>query len=213
VRTPQEREEELVSESAIAEPTFAIGGIPLAPKDHLCVFFRGRREHDRLVFPFVRAGLESGQVCYVVAPAGESAGFASAVVGGAPQNGVDPNLLQLAEPEGFYLKDGEFQPGALVETLHAWSRTTFDEGGAEFARIAADMSWAGPFVEPAFVDELIRYEAVATEWARTYPQVVVCFYDLDVFGGEVVIPIIKTHTKVWMGGAVVENPYVLPAVS
>jgi hypothetical protein len=211
--TRREREEESVSESTMAEPTFMMGGIPLAPKDHLCVFFRGRREHDRLVFPFVRAGLESGQVCYVVVPAGESAGFAAAVAGEASRKSVDPNLLQLAEPEGFYLKDGEFQPGAVVESLHAWSRTTFDERGAEFARVASDMSWAGPLVEPAFVDELIRYEATATEWARTYPQVVVCFYDLDVFGGDVVIPIIKTHTKVWMGGAVVENPYVLPASS
>jgi hypothetical protein len=148
----------------------------------------------------------------VVAPTGTSAGFASAMVGESPPDGLDPALLQLAEPEGFYLNNGEFQPGALVESLHAWSRSTFEEGGAEFARIAADMSWAGPLVEPAFIDKLIRYEMIATEWARAYPQFVVCLYDLDVFHGDVVIPIIKAHPKVWMSGAVVENPYyVTPA--
>jgi hypothetical protein len=203
---PTRGAEESVRESVMTEPV-TIGGIPLAPKDHLCVFFRGRREHDRLIFPFVRDGLQSGHVCYIVVPAGESTGFASAVVDDAPPEGLDPNLLQLAEPEGFYLNHGEFQPAALVESLHAWSHSTFDEGGAEFARIAADMSWAAPLVEPAFVDKLIRYEVTATEWARTYPQVVLCLYDLDVFGGDVVIPIIKAHPKVWMSGAVVENPY------
>jgi hypothetical protein len=197
-------EEDLVSESAMAQSVATLGGIPMAPKDHLCVFFRGRGEHDQLLFPFIRDGLVSGQVCYVVARAGGSAEFASVAL---DEGDLDATLLQLAEPEGFYLRDGVFQPAELVESLHEWSRTTFVEHGAALARVAADMSWAGPLVGPEFVDELVRYEMTATEWARTYPQIVVCLYDLDVFGGDVVIPIIKSHPKIWMSGALVENPY------
>jgi hypothetical protein len=183
----------------MAESVGTIGGIPLAPNDHLCVFYRGRRECEQLVVPFVRDGLASGHVCYVIASAGNSLGFSSATLGS--------HLLQLVEPEGFYLTDGEFRPAAPVESLHQWSRSIFEEGGAEFARVATDMSWAGSLVDQAFIDELVRYELTATEWARTYPRVAVCLYDLDVFGGDVVVPIIKAHPKAWMGGSVVENPY------
>jgi len=32
-------------------------------------------------------------------------------------------------------------------------------------------------------------------------------YDLDQFGGEVVVPIINVHPKLWMDGVVLDNPY------
>lgn len=42
-----------------------------------------------------------------------------------------------------------------------------------------------------------------------FPQVILCFYDLDLFGGDLIIPMIKSHPKVWMAGTLVENPYYL----
>lgn len=34
-------------------------------------------------------------------------------------------------------------------------------------------------------------------------------YDLDMFGGDVIVPIVRAHPKVWMNGVVPTNPYYL----
>jgi hypothetical protein len=38
-------------------------------------------------------------------------------------------------------------------------------------------------------------------------------YDLDHFGGGVVVPMIRAHLRVWLSGLVIENPYHLEALS
>ena len=35
----------------------------------------------------------------------------------------------------------------------------------------------------------------------------VCLYDLDKFRGNVIIPALKVHPKVFFGGMLLENPY------
>ena len=42
-----------------------------------------------------------------------------------------------------------------------------------------------------------------------HPQVVLCFYELDVFSGELLVDVLKTHPKVLIGGMVLDNPYYL----
>jgi hypothetical protein len=42
-----------------------------------------------------------------------------------------------------------------------------------------------------------------------YPQVILCLYDLERFGGGIVVDLLKTHSLMLVGGMVVENPYCL----
>jgi hypothetical protein len=35
----------------------------------------------------------------------------------------------------------------------------------------------------------------------------VCLYDLERFGGGIVVDLLKTHSRVLMGGMLLENPY------
>jgi hypothetical protein len=39
--------------------------------------------------------------------------------------------------------------------------------------------------------------------------VTACLYDLDRFDGDVIVPIVRAHPKVWMNGVVLTNPYYL----
>lgn len=71
------------------------------------------------------------------------------------------------------------------------------------------MSWAYPLVRPGFVRELVEYETRATSWLRPCPQVGVCMYDLEFFGGDLIVPMAKAHPRVWLSGMAVENPYYL----
>jgi hypothetical protein len=37
--------------------------------------------------------------------------------------------------------------------------------------------------------------------------VILCLYDLERFGGGIVVDLLKAHSRVLVGGAIVENPY------
>jgi hypothetical protein len=39
-----------------------------------------------------------------------------------------------------------------------------------------------------------------------YPQVILCLYDVDRFGGEIISDVIKLHSKVLVRGMIFENP-------
>jgi hypothetical protein len=45
---------------------------------------------------------------------------------------------------------------------------------------------------------------------RRHPDVVVCVYDLAMFGGETVVEIMRTHPLVIIGGIVQPNPFFIP---
>jgi hypothetical protein len=57
------------------------------------------------------------------------------------------------------------------------------------------------------VEHLIGYESELNRVTCSSPVVVLCLYDLDRFGGEVVVNVVKTHPQVLIQGILVENPY------
>jgi hypothetical protein len=59
------------------------------------------------------------------------------------------------------------------------------------------------------VHELAAYESQLNEFMPRYPQVILCLYDIDQFGGGIVVDMIKTHPKILMSSMVVENPFYL----
>ena len=54
---------------------------------------------------------------------------------------------------------------------------------------------------------LVGYESELNRVTAGSPVVVLCLYDLDQFGGEVVVNVVKTHPQVLITGILVENPY------
>ncbi|MER7661466.1 MEDS domain-containing protein [Streptomyces sp. NPDC096193] len=187
----------------------SVGGIPLAPGDHVCALHRGQEERDRLITPFFADGLYEGQACVFLVPTGEGKAFRDRLATTVPEVRRVCENLQIKPPDESYLQGGSFDGDRMLDLLYDWSHGTFSESDGTCARLAADMSWALPLVRPTFTHELIRYEARATHWLRSYPQVGVCMYDLDKFGGDMIIPLIKAHPRVWLNGTVLENPYYL----
>jgi hypothetical protein len=111
------------------------------------------------------------------------------------------------EPGDGHLRGGAFAPDVKLEGLRTWSAEAFSTPGVTFARVIIDMSWAKPLMSAQLVEDLIRSEVNVTRWVRSRDVVVLCLYDLELFGGDLLVPMIKAHPKVWMGGALVENPY------
>lgn len=70
------------------------------------------------------------------------------------------------------------------------------------------MTWA--VAEVIGTANLLRYESALNRFVPRYPQVLMCLYDLDRFGGDLLVDILKTHPKVLMGSTVLDNLYYVP---
>ncbi|WP_336048112.1 MEDS domain-containing protein [Streptomyces sp. CA2R101] len=191
-----------------------LGGVPLTPGDHICALYRGRAERDQLMIPFLAEGLSAGHTCLLlgtegdVGTEGDGGTFRDALASHAPAVGRGGNSLQIRGPDE-YLRDGNFDGDRTLARLSAWSDEMFRSHHDTCARLATDMSWAQPLVQPAFVQDLVRYEMHATRWLRSHPQVGMCMYDLEMFHSDLIVPLIKAHPKVWLNGMIMENPYFL----
>ena len=184
-----------------------LGGVAVAEHDHLCALYRGRAERDRLIFDHLEEGLRAGDSCLYVTTEGDRDGFRAALADDAPD--VDLGWLEVREPSSTYLQAGVFSSDGMLELIEDWSCKTFAREDCRFARAASDMSWALPYVRTGLMGDLVSYEARVVRWTRAYRQVGVCLYDMDLFGGDVIVAMVMSHPKVWIEGVIVENPYIV----
>jgi hypothetical protein len=183
-----------------------VNGLPASSGDHICAFVRGRAERDQLLLPFLREGVLAGDKCICIAHATDHDRIVTSVTAG----GADHGVLQMEGYESTYLRSGAFAGEDMLLFWKEWSHRTFDEEGWDFARGAMDMSWAETIgSSQSALDEFLDYEMQATRFARRYPQVALCVYDLEVFGGNVIFPVMKMHPKVLFSGILLDNPYYL----
>ena len=189
-------------EEETGRATFGVS--PLASRAHLCVFHRGRSERDALLIPFLAEGVRHGDPSLCLAADGEAETTAAQLRKAVP-DGYD--LVTLREPGSGHLRTGHFDSEVLRADLLEWSDRIFADPEVTAGRMASDMSWAEPLLSPDLLDDILRSEVNVTRWVRSRPMTALCFYDLDLFGGELIVPIVKAHPQVWMGGVLVENPY------
>jgi hypothetical protein len=64
---------------------------------------------------------------------------------------------------------------------------------------------------PGGLEAFIDYEAELNLFTKRHPQLVlVCMYDLDLFGGSIVLDLVRTRSRLLLGGLVLDNPHFQP---
>lgn len=184
-----------------------IGGLSALPGDHICAFYRGRAERHQLMVSFLREGVRAGDKCICISSAQERAHLTAAVTEDGPD--VTGRQLQMEDFDSTYLRSGSFTGENMLAFWQQWACEVFEREQWPFARGVTDMSWLDGLVASPLVDDLLDYEVQATRFARTYPQVALCLYDLELFGGNLIFPVMKVHPKVLFSGILLENPYYL----
>lgn len=181
-----------------------IDEIGLAPGNHVCAFYRGDSDRDRLLEGYFGAGLTAGDKCIGVVDSEDTANRLRTLQhshgGQSPRDGQ----LDLHLPESSYLSGGKFTTSDMLSfwTDHMlWAAAD----GYSFCRLAGEMTWA--LRDAPGVEHLIGYESELNRTTASYPVTVLCLYDLDRFSGEVVVNIVMTHPQVLVQGILIENPY------
>lgn len=184
-----------------------INGLQASPGDHICVFYRGDAERHRIMMSFLRDGLRAGDKCICITSGADHRGIRSSLHEPGSDLPAEPGLLELEHAEDTYTKDGSFDADGMLAFWRQWGERTFEQEKCRFARAVTDMSWAQELFSTPAVNDFMAYEVEATRFARRYPQVALCLYDIDRFGGNVIIPALRVHPKVLFAGILLENPY------
>jgi hypothetical protein len=180
-------------------------GLAVPRGTHICAFYRGAQGRDEIVLPFLAEGIRAQDKCIsilesidppdVLARLGQQVDVGSS---------VETGQLELATPASAYLRSGTFSTEAM---LSYWQQAEEMQAGEGFSLTRATGEMPSVLNQPAGRPEFFRYEARLNEVIPNYAQVILCLYDLDRFGAEVLMDTLRTHPRVVVDGMVHENPY------
>ncbi|RYP84433.1 hypothetical protein EKO23_15525 [Nocardioides guangzhouensis] len=187
-------------------------GIPgvgvVTPGTHFCALYSGPAERDRLLYPFLEEGLRQGDKCLCLIDDVEPAVVRDRAVGQpGPEYSRRSAQLDVERASDAYLPSGEFcvddMMRFLAESVDAATDDDFD-----LLRAAGEMSWVLP--GPPGWDDLFRYESALNQVVEQMPAILVCLYDLQKFGADMLVEVLYTHPKVLLDRTVIDNPHYLP---
>jgi hypothetical protein len=120
---------------------------------------------------------------------------------------AEHHQLDIRSSNETYLRRGRFSTQEMLEFWDDSVGTALNEDGFPFVRSTGETTWT--LKELPGLYDFMTYEAELNRFLPRYPQVILCLYDLDHFGGQILVDILKTHPKVLMGGTVLENLHYL----
>lgn len=187
------------------EATVHLGGAPVRRHRHIAAFFASDEERYAVLSPFIAEGLEAGEKgVHIIDPPSRER-----YVGGLHASGIDVEAaeaeqrLELLSWDDTYLRGGSFDGRAMTELLEQ----ALVDGSAGFhrVRLIGYMEWA--LEDRPGVHDLARYEELLNDVLPSYPDVVVCAYDLTKFRGDTIIAILRAHPAVLIGGELHDNAF------
>lgn len=173
---------------------------------HLCALYSGPVERDELLYPFLREGMREGDKCLCLIDNTEPASVREEVEGRPKNHRGGSGQLDVDRASDVYLRSGRFSVDYMTSFL---STSLADTANSDFPvlRAAGEMSWVLP--QPEGADEFFVYESAVNKVVEGTSALFMCMYDLERFGVSMLVDVLKTHPKVLLGGAVLDNPHYL----
>jgi hypothetical protein len=181
--------------SAVQDPGFGF-----VAGDHVCAFYSSRRNPlDDLVIDFVTNGLQAGSqvFCMVDRP--------SQVRSRIPAElGAEDGRLVVLTADEAYRPGGQFSKDAFIAAIKTKIAEASAHGYASL-RAVGDES----FIVRNRVDikEWFAAEAELNTIVPEFPHFFFCLYDLDLFDGNAVRHVLRTHPRVYVNGILIDNPH------
>jgi hypothetical protein len=178
---------------------------------HICAFFHSKEEQYRVLMPFFKDGIDRGDRSFHILDPKHH----DEHVRRLEQEGINvadaqaKGLLDLRTWDEAHVEGGRFdQEQWLAKVMELLDPARRPPG--TLARGFANMEWA--LEDFPGVHKLVEYETRLNYFMPSYVNTapIVCTYDLNRFGAEVVMDILRTHPMVIVGGILQENPFYVP---
>lgn len=184
-------------------------GSELAETRHVCAFFNSEDEGYRVLLPFIKDGFDRGdKAIHVVNPEQRDDHLQRLTeLGLDPLEALRSGQFELRSNTEAYLQDGRFDQDRMLATFEALASGNAD-GRYPLSRIVCKMDWAQD--GQPYMDDLIEFESRVNDvWGR-HDDAVICVYDLNRIGADVVVDVARTHPMIIIGGALQRNPFYVP---
>ena len=170
----------------------------LKPTDHAILFYEYVEDKYRVVFGFLKAGLDAHEAVAYVAGVDETP---SQIKSYWEKRRVDVDafekkgMLQILSYKDWYLAGGEF---SVQRTVALWAKLLSDAlaEGFKGLRVAGDATW---FFKRGMKKELLEYEN-SLHRVLDMPLIAICAYSLPVLmeqnEAQLVVDLIKAHNNV-----------------
>ncbi|MCW2771463.1 MAG: Regulatory protein luxR family [Aeromicrobium sp.] len=178
-------------------------GIPetgeIHPGAHFCALYSGPVERDRLLVPYMQEGLRHGDQCVCLIDHLEPAGMQQRTCRpGGPGDARRSGHVGVHPASDVHLEQ-------MISSLAA-NPTSSTDDEIPLLRVAGEMSWVTH--EPG-AKEMSVFESAVTQLLAERPAVFLCMYDLQRFGVDMLVNVLRIHPKVLLEGTVLDNPHCL----
>ncbi|MFO7803650.1 MAG: MEDS domain-containing protein [Desulfovermiculus sp.] len=183
--------------------------LDLAIGDHVCCMYMTEQEHQNILVPFIRDGLEHGdKIFYVV-----DTRTAEAVLASLDESGIVSSdylvsgQLVILESRDTYIQDGVFDPDRMLSMLDTETDKALHQGFRAL-RITGEMSWALRGLPGS--ERLMEYEGKLNQFFFSHQAIGLCQYDMRRFQPEILLDVLTTHPIAVVRDTCYENMYYMP---
>jgi hypothetical protein len=190
-------------------PPISLAGSQLREIRHVCAFFNNEEEEYRVLLPFIKDGLKSGdKAVHLLNPEQRRDHLQRLAAAGInPAAAQQSGQLDLRVNTEVYLPDGRFDQDRMLQVFEQLASGNAQDG-FPLSRICCRMDWA--VENRSHVDDVIEFESRVNDVWLHHDDAVICTYHLGRFGGDAVIDIMRTHPLVIVGGILQQNPFFVP---
>lgn len=180
----------------------SFAGAVLDPYRHVCAFINSRDEEYSFLDPLVMDAITRGEMLsFIVDPAERTERIRHFRKKGLDMGALlDEGQILIRTWTELDLHGGIFDIDAMLNLSEELMR----KPQSPRIRMVSDMGWAANQRDS---HDLVEYEARANALISRYQHVVICVYDTAVFGGDVMINVLRTHPMVLIGGVLQINPF------
>ena len=141
-------------------------------------------------------------VCYV--DGFEPGAVCVQVVGEAGVADPPTDRFDVRPASEVYLQSGMFSVEHMTSVLSDNVEEVVAEGSG-LLRATGEMPWPGVLFQPHGADDFFVYEAALNDVVDQKPAVFMCMYDLERFGLDMLVAVLKTHPVVLLDQTVLDN--------
>jgi hypothetical protein len=170
------------------------------PGDHVCAFYSSSRNVlDDIVVDYITQGLQAGNKVFAMVDQ------PSTVRSRVPAELIarDGMLTVLTEDEA-YMPDGSFSKDAFIRGMQSMVLDALADGYDRFQACGDESFIVRHGVD---INEWFAAEAELNQVAPDHPHFFFCLYDLDLFDGDTVMRVLRTHPRLYVNGIVIGNPH------
>jgi PAS domain S-box-containing protein len=181
----------------------------LQPGDHLGFLYQTEAEHQALLTPFLRQGLEQGEKVLTIVDSYSPETILDYLRGDGVK--VEPYLassqLRIMTSAETHLRTGSFNPDDMIAFWRVEIEQALSEGYRAL-RGATEMSWALPGLPGS--ERLLEFESRLNAFLPGSRCLITCLYDWRRLNPEMLFSMLTTHPTTALGTEIQDNFYYLP---